>query len=66
MKLKVDKEANALYLAIDDSVIVESEEISPGVIIDYNENNEVVGLEILHLSKRSNTMNLQQLLFETV
>ena len=30
MKLSVDKEADALYLRLDDSTIVESEEVSPG------------------------------------
>ena len=53
MKLNVDKEADALYLRLDDSPIVESEEVSPGVVLDYNEANEVVGVEMLHLSKRS-------------
>ena len=53
MKLTVDKEADALYLRLDDSTIVESEEVSPGVVLDYNESNEVVGVELLHLSKRS-------------
>ena len=50
MKLTVDKEANALYLRLDDSPIVESEEVSPGVVLDYNESKEVVGVEMLHLS----------------
>ena len=36
MKLNVDKEADALYLRLDDSPIVESEEVSPGVVLDYN------------------------------
>ena len=58
MKLNVDKEADALYLRLDDSPIVESEEVSPGVVLDYNESNEVVGVEMLHLSKRSSRMNL--------
>ncbi len=66
MKLKVDKEADALYLAIDNSPIVESEEISPGIVVDYNEHNEVVGVEILHLSKRSGNLNLRELVFETI
>ena len=34
MKLKIDKEADALYLRLDDSDIVESEEISPGIVVD--------------------------------
>lgn len=66
MKLNVDKEADALYLRLDDSPIVESEEVSPGVVLDYNESNEVVGVEMLHLSKRSSELNLSALQFETV
>ena len=66
MKLHVDKEADALYLRLDASVIIESEEVSPGVVLDYNESNEVVGVEILHLSQRSTELNLSALEFETV
>ena len=65
MKLHVDKEADALYLRLDDSSIVESKEVSPGVVLDYNEVNEVVGVEMLHLSKRSPNLNLSALEFET-
>ena len=66
MKLRVDKEAGALYLRLDDSQIVESEEVSPGVVLDYNASNEVVGVELLHLSKHSSKLNLSALQFETV
>ena len=66
MKLSADKEADALYLRLDDSAIVESEEGSPGVVLDYNESSEVVGVEMLHLSKRSSNLNLSALQFETV
>ena len=66
MKLNVDKQADALYLRLDDSPIVESEEVSPGVVLDYNESNEVVGVEMLNLSKRSSDLNLSALQFETV
>ena len=64
MKLTVDKEADALYLRLDDSSIVETEEVSPGVILDYNEAKEVVGVEMLYLSKRSSELNLSALSFE--
>ena len=66
MRLNVDKEADALYLRLDDSPIVESEEVSPGVVLDYNESNEVVGVEMLHLSKRSSNLKPSALQFETV
>ena len=65
MKLHVDKESDALYLRLDDSPIVESEEVSPGIVLDYNESNEVTGIEMLHLSKRSSSPNLSVLQFET-
>jgi len=66
MKLHVDKEADALYLRIDDSQIVESEEVAPGIVLDYNANNEVVGIEMLHLSQRTPNVRLSTLEFETV
>jgi uncharacterized protein YuzE len=61
MKLHVDKEADALYLRLDDSKIVESDEVSPGVVLDYNENNQVVGIEMLNLSKRTPALDLKEL-----
>ncbi len=66
MKLNVDREADALYLRLDESAIVESEEVSPGVVLDYNRRNEVVGVEMRNLSKRSFTLDLSSLQFETV
>ncbi|MDE2687466.1 MAG: DUF2283 domain-containing protein [Chloroflexota bacterium] len=66
MKLHVDKEADALHLRLDDSKIVESEEVAPGIVLDYNEFDEVVGVEMLYLSRRSSELNLSALEFETV
>ena len=65
MKLHIDKEADALYLRLDDSVIIESEEVAPGVVLDYNDANQVVGIELLYLSKRSPDLNLSSLEFVT-
>ena len=66
MKLQVDKEADALFLRLDDSKIVESEEVAPGIVLDYNELNEVVGVEMLYLSRRSSDLDLSDLDFEAV
>ncbi len=65
MKLNVDKKADALYLRLDESPIVDSEEVSPGVVLDYSESNEVVGIEMLHLSRRSSKLDLTAVEFET-
>ena len=58
MKLAIDKEAGALYLRLDNSRIVESEVVAPGVVLDYNENDEIVGVEMLYLSIRFPGMDL--------
>lgn len=64
MKLTVHKEDDALYLRLDDSDIVESEEVKDGIILDYNAAGQVVGVEILYLSQK--TANpWQQILLET-
>ena len=52
MKLKVDRENDALYLRLDESAIVESEEVQPGIVLDYDKDERVVGVEILSLSSR--------------
>lgn len=66
MKLKVDHEADALYLSLNGEPAKESEEVLPGIIIDFDENGQAVGFEMLHLSKRASAANIQRLLFESV
>ncbi len=66
MKLHFDEKADSIYLRLDDSRIVESEEISPGIVLDFNEHNQVVGIEILKVKDRVPLANLKQLQFEVV
>lgn len=66
MKLKIDREADALYLNLSEEPALESEEVSPGIIVDYAENGQAVGIEMLHLSRRASRSDVSRLLFETV
>ena len=66
MRLKVDKKNDALYFRLDESPIIDSQEIQPGIILDYDSNNQVVGIEILGISKRTDQENFKSILFETV
>jgi uncharacterized protein YuzE len=50
MRPKVDTESDALYFRLDESEIIESEEVEPGVILDFNADGNVVGIEILDIS----------------
>jgi len=48
----MDEGADALYIRFEESPIVESEEVSPGVILDFDGNGRVVGLEMLNVRQR--------------
>jgi len=66
MKLKVDQQADALYLTLSDVPATNTGEVSPGVLVDYDEQGRVVGIEMLHLAKRAPDVDLRRVLFETV
>lgn len=66
MRIRVDKENDSLYFRLDESRIIESEEVQPGVILDYDENNQVVGVEFLNISSRASKEQLSSIQFQTV
>ena len=52
MKITYDRETDTLQLVFTSAPVEESDEDKPGVIIDYDKNGNVVGMEILDASKR--------------
>ena len=66
MKVQFDEKADAVYLRLDDSEIVVSEEVQPSVILDFNERNDVVGIEILGVKRRVSLEGLRKMQFEVV
>jgi uncharacterized protein YuzE len=63
--LRIDRENDALHFRLDDSEIVESEQVQPGIILDFNERGQVVAIEMLRFSQRVDARKLQSLQFET-
>ncbi|HET7090757.1 MAG TPA: DUF2283 domain-containing protein [Anaerolineae bacterium] len=66
MKVRIDREDDALYFELDDAEIVESEEVQPGIILDFDNDGRLVGIEILDLSTRLTPEKLRLMQFETV
>ena len=64
MRLKIDKENDALYLRLDETSIIDSEEVQPGVILDFNAEGKVVGIELLNLSTRMSDDQLKVFQYE--
>jgi uncharacterized protein YuzE len=52
VKVTYDPDVDVLRILLRDVPIAESDEDSPGVIIDYDAEGNVVGLEILAASER--------------
>jgi ribosomal 50S subunit-recycling heat shock protein len=46
---------------LDSSKIVESDEVKPGIILDFNAENEVVALEVLRFKRRVPKADLRRL-----
>ncbi len=52
MRASYDPEADSLWIRWNTEPIEESDEIVPGVVVDYDENGAVVGIEVLNASKK--------------
>ena len=60
MKVKYDPEVDVLSILLSEAPVSESDEDKPGVILDYDANGNIVGLEILDASKRlGNPMSVE-------
>jgi uncharacterized protein YuzE len=64
MKLQYDPKADALYLRLDASRIIESAGVQPGIVLDYDVNNQVIGVEILRVQERVPAADLKHLDFK--
>ncbi len=52
MKVAYDTEVDVLRIILTETPVEESDEDKPGVILDYDKDGNLVGLEILDASKR--------------
>lgn len=66
MQITLDKETDTLYFRFDETKIVESEEVRPGVILDFDDKDSVVGVEFLNISSRATKEELSNMQFQSV
>lgn len=52
MKAHYDPEADALAINWGDAPIEESDEVEPGLILDYDKDGNLVGVEVLRASQQ--------------
>jgi uncharacterized protein YuzE len=47
IRIRYDADANAAYMRLSESRIVDSAEVSPNLVLDYNAEGHIVGIELL-------------------
>ena len=60
MRVRVDQQADAIYLDLTGEKIESSEEVADGIILDYDKEGNMVGIEILDASKKTGGINALQ------
>ena len=66
MTFRYDQESDMLYIELVSKVSTESEEVAPGIVLDFDENNHVVGIEIEDASKSIDLSRLEVSAFPIV
>lgn len=59
MKMKYYKDTDSLYIDLSEKTSVESLEVAPGIVVDFDETNNIVGLDIDHASQILNLAELE-------
>ena len=59
MKLQYYKETDSLYIDLSGRSSVESLEVAPGIVVDFDESNNIVGIDIDRASKVLNLSELE-------
>lgn len=51
MKIEYSKEADAIYVYFKEEFVAKSKEIEDGVVIDFDEKGQLIGIEVLDVSQ---------------
>ena len=52
MKIEYSKEADAIYVYFKEEFVAKSKEIEDGVVVDFDEKGQLIGIEVLDVSQR--------------
>lgn len=59
MRLNYDATTDSLYIHLSERQSVDSDEVAEGVVLDYDENGNVVGIDLQHASRKCDLKVLQ-------
>lgn len=59
MRMKYYKDTDSLYIDLSERTSSESLEVAPGIVVDFDNDNNIVGIDIDHASKILNLSELE-------
>lgn len=61
MKLSYDKETDSLYIHLSNTPSVDSDEVADGVVLDFDSNGVLVGIDVQHASQKTDIKSVSLL-----
>ena len=59
MKVNYDKETDSLYIDLNERKSFDSKEIEDGLVLDFDEKGQIVGIDIQYASTRLDLKNIE-------
>lgn len=66
MKIEYSKEADAIYVYFKEEFLAKSKEIEDGVVIDFDEKGQLIGIEVLDVCQRFNLSDIVNVSIENL
>ena len=58
MRMHYSQDADAIYIRLKEDRIYNTDEVTPDIIMDYDDKGNVIGIEILSASEKVDTQEL--------
>ncbi len=66
MKIEYSKEADAIYVYFKEEFVAKSKEIEDGVVVDFDEKGQLIGIEVLDVSQRYSLADIVNIKIENL
>ena len=65
-RIEYSKKADALYVYFKEQFVMSSREVKDGIILDFDENNQIIGIEILDASEKFSKSDIANINIENL
>jgi len=66
MKIEYSKEEDAIYVSFKEEYVAKSKEIEDGVVVDFDKDGQIIGIEVLDVSQRFSLSDIVNVSIENI